>query len=273
MEMGYFTYRFIVDPAASLFSVRYGADLGRGGYIALATYYVVAQRWTDMWWGGNYNNANQYLATNTTVYDGYNMMEIRGAECCCDGASNFQFSVDLVRWYNFGYADLIVCRLQVIIKTYNGVQPTDGASAISNWNSGGTVICSMNVTSFSNILSQTSCGGPSTFVKYYFKASIFISKPTAIWLRAMQDPGNSHGSVFFLDGVADESLYDLGNFHTYHNWPEVSNPRLEFGVHTIEYLTFHSTTTGWAVSPIKILLRLGTYANPTLIMDPIILTT
>lgn len=89
---------------ASTWSFRTGVDFGYGGALFLdgvALSYSAA----DMYWGGSYSNASQYLAATSALTAGNHTLTIYGLEACCDGTQQAQFKIGNGAYTTFASTD------------------------------------------------------------------------------------------------------------------------------------------------------------------------
>ena len=74
---------------AGTWSFRIGPDFGFGG--ALFVDGVAFDFGPSMWWNGSYADASQILEATVFLGAGNHVLEVYGAEGCCDGAQQAQF--------------------------------------------------------------------------------------------------------------------------------------------------------------------------------------
>ncbi|MFT6153586.1 MAG: hypothetical protein ACJA0E_000785 [Bermanella sp.] len=80
---------FNVDQAGKWW-FRYGADFGYGGGLYIDGVALQEQWQTDLWWAGNWNNAD-VLQGSINLSPGYHKLEVLGFEGCCDGGITVQY--------------------------------------------------------------------------------------------------------------------------------------------------------------------------------------
>ena len=98
------TITFYVTSAAS-YDFRAGVDFGGGGALFLDGH-ALDFKGNDMWWGGGYTNALQFLAGSSTLGVGAHTLQLYGFEDCCSGNSQVQFSLNGGQSYtSFGTND------------------------------------------------------------------------------------------------------------------------------------------------------------------------
>ena len=86
------TITFYVASATS-YDFRAGVDFGGGGALFLDGH-ELDFKGNNMWWGGSYTDASQFLAGNATLGVGAHTLQLYGFEDCCSGNSQVQFSVN-----------------------------------------------------------------------------------------------------------------------------------------------------------------------------------
>lgn len=89
---------------AGLWSFRSGVDFDRGGAIFLDGV-ALNFRSTNMWWGGNYNTASQFLEGASNLSVGKHTLTIFGLEGCCDGGEQAQFRIGAGQYKTFARTD------------------------------------------------------------------------------------------------------------------------------------------------------------------------
>ena len=98
------TINFEVTSATS-FDFRAGVDFGGGGALFLDGH-ALDFKGSNMWWGGSYGDASQFLAGSSNLGVGGHTLTLYGFEDCCSGNSQVQFSVNGGQSYtSFGSND------------------------------------------------------------------------------------------------------------------------------------------------------------------------
>ena len=98
------TISFYLTSAAS-FDFRAGVDFGGGGALFLDGH-ALDFKGSNMWWGGSYGDASQFLAGSSNLGVGGHTLTLYGFEDCCSGNSQVQFSVNGGQSYtSFGSND------------------------------------------------------------------------------------------------------------------------------------------------------------------------
>ena len=98
------TITFYVTSATS-YDFRAGVDFGGGGALFLDGH-ALDFKGSDMWWGGSYGTASQFLAGSSNLGVGAHTLQLYGFEDCCSGNSQVQFSVNGGQSYtSFGTND------------------------------------------------------------------------------------------------------------------------------------------------------------------------
>ncbi len=92
---------------AGAWSFRSGVDFGKGGALFLDGV-ALNMKSNDLWWAGNYNNANQFLAGSSTLSAGNHTLSIFGLEGCCDGGQQVQFKAGKGNFTSFSSTDGLV---------------------------------------------------------------------------------------------------------------------------------------------------------------------
>ncbi len=92
MNFGAYSETFFeVKPSeVGLWSVRYGADFGRGGALFVDGVALEEDWNNDLWWAGNWGHAD-VLQGSISLSAGHHQLEIIGFEGCCDGGLTVQF--------------------------------------------------------------------------------------------------------------------------------------------------------------------------------------
>lgn len=102
------TITFGVSQAdAGLWQFRAGVDFGLGGALFINDV-AVDSKSHDMWWGGQYTNASQFLGSSVNLGAGNHTMTIYGFEGCCDGTLQAQFMAPGGRFTTFSASDNLV---------------------------------------------------------------------------------------------------------------------------------------------------------------------
>lgn len=94
----------VTAAQAGLWSFRTGVDFDRGGAIFLDGV-ALNYRSSNMWWGGNYNTATQFLAGSLNLAAGNHTLTIFGLEGCCDGGEQAQFKIGSGQYTTFASTD------------------------------------------------------------------------------------------------------------------------------------------------------------------------
>ncbi|MEE9445379.1 MAG: CCXG family PEP-CTERM protein [Cocleimonas sp.] len=110
---------FKVNPSeVGTWSVRYGADFGRGGAL-----YVdgtpLEEDWNgDLWWSGNWGHVD-VLQGSINLNAGYHRLEVIGAEGCCDGGITVQYKKPggTFTTYSTGSIDIVSSKCPAIEPT------------------------------------------------------------------------------------------------------------------------------------------------------------
>lgn len=80
-------------------------DAGYGGALYLdGTLLAVGA--TDLWWGGNWNNANELLIGNVALGQGSHVLEAFWAEGCCNGGQGARFNINGQGWQSLSVGNL-----------------------------------------------------------------------------------------------------------------------------------------------------------------------
>src|SRR5262249_53198286 len=74
----------VTTTGSAPLTVRVGGDFGYGATLT-ADGVVLQERWADMFWGGSWSNATQYLQGTTTFAPGTHVIDVYGFDPCCDG--------------------------------------------------------------------------------------------------------------------------------------------------------------------------------------------
>lgn len=68
-------------------------DAGFGGALYLDGLLLTAKQY-DLWWGYDWNNSSQMLASLANLGSGNHILEVFWAENCCNGAGSGRYSID-----------------------------------------------------------------------------------------------------------------------------------------------------------------------------------
>jgi hypothetical protein len=82
----------VTAAQAGNWNFRTGVDFDNGGALFLDGIALTSSA-ANMYWGGSYSNATQYLQGSLNLAAGNHTLTIYGLEQCCDGASQAQFKI------------------------------------------------------------------------------------------------------------------------------------------------------------------------------------
>jgi len=82
----------VTAAQAGNWTFRTGVDFDYGGALFLDGIALTSSG-NNMYWGGNYNTASQYLQASLNLAAGNHTLTIYGLEHCCDGAEQAQFKI------------------------------------------------------------------------------------------------------------------------------------------------------------------------------------
>ena len=119
-----------VTPAtAGVWGFRYGADFGRGGHLYVSGQ-ALEEDWNDdLWWAGNYANADETLQGSINLSPGWHRYEALGFEGCCDGATGFQAQAPGGAWQDLATANFVMRGAQCVNLTYAvNIAPAESCS-------------------------------------------------------------------------------------------------------------------------------------------------
>jgi hypothetical protein len=90
--------------SSGTFNFRIGPDFGLGGALFLDGG-ALDFRTTDMWWNGSYADPTQFFMESVLLGGGNHVLDIYGAEHCCDGAQQGQYQDATGGWVTFSARD------------------------------------------------------------------------------------------------------------------------------------------------------------------------
>jgi len=94
----------VTASQAGTWSFRTGVDFGFGGAMFLDGV-ALTFNGNNMWWGGNYNTASQFLGGSKYLAAGNHTLTIFGLENCCDGSAQAQFKIGSGQYTTFAGTD------------------------------------------------------------------------------------------------------------------------------------------------------------------------
>lgn len=101
------TYFKVKASDEGLWSIRYGADFGRGGGLYVDGIPLEEDWNNDLWWSNDWNNVD-VLQGSINLKEGYHKLEVIGAEGCCDGGITVQFQKPNANWVTYSTANIEV---------------------------------------------------------------------------------------------------------------------------------------------------------------------
>jgi len=183
-DIGYHMSASFSITYTATFYFRFGADLGYGGI-----FYVdgikLQSRWTDMWWGGVWDDPTKILTGSILLQPGLHAIEIYGFENCCDGKQSIEYDDTSGgnNWKPLSKANLgIVPPTPTVLSTGSLNGPTSGGTILSLngyffGDSGGTI----TVGGKSCVVQGTSQGiWSNTLIKCYTPAGQGLNQPIII---------------------------------------------------------------------------------------------
>lgn len=90
--------------SSGIFNFRIGPDFGWGGALFLDGS-ALDFRTTDMWWSGSYGDPAQIFLESVLLGSGNHVLDVYGAEGCCDGAQQGQYQDAAGAWVTFSARD------------------------------------------------------------------------------------------------------------------------------------------------------------------------
>ncbi|HEY1501284.1 MAG TPA: CCXG family PEP-CTERM protein, partial [Acidobacteriaceae bacterium] len=104
-DIAYMTTINFTTSVAGPFYVRAGGDWGWGG-VLLVDNVVWQERWSNMFWAGNWAAPTQFLSGSTALLPaGAHQLTVLAFEDCCDGAGEIDYSQDGTTWSPFSSSD------------------------------------------------------------------------------------------------------------------------------------------------------------------------